>query len=351
MKFRAEEIAIFLNGEIIGDRNVSVSIISNIEEGKPGSLSFLSNPKYEPYLYDSEASIILVNRDFIPKREYSATLIKVEDAYQALASLLQIYSQAKTKAKSGVEQPSFIHDTATVGEEVYFGAFAYAGKNAKIGKRVKIYPQVYIGENVIIGDDTILYSGTKVYDDSQIGSRCIIHSGAVIGSDGFGFAPQKDGSYQKIPQLGAVILEDDVEIGANTTIDCGTISPTIIRKGVKLDNLIQIAHNCEIGAHTVMAALTGLAGSTKVGEYCRIAGQVGMAGHLTVGDHVQIGAQSGVVKNIPSNQILLGSPAMDYKQAIRMYTVLRNLPQLRQELIDLQKEIRKINETILKKTE
>ncbi len=332
MKFRAEEIAIFLNGEIIGDRNVSVSIISNIEEGKPGSLSFLSNPKYEPYLYDSEASIILVNRDFIPKREYSATLIKVEDAYQALASLLQIYSQAKTKAKSGVEQPSFIHDTATVGEEVYFGAFAYAGKNAKIGKRVKIYPQVYIGENVIIGDDTVVYSGAKVYDDSQIGSRCIIHSGAVIGSDGFGFAPQKDGSYQKIPQLGAVILEDDVEIGANTTIDCGTISPTIIRKGVKLDNLIQIAHK-------------------KVGEYCRIAGQVGMAGHLTVGDHVQIGAQSGVVKNVKSNETILGSPAIDVKQAIRMYTVMKNLPQLRQELIDLQKEIRKINETILKKTE
>lgn len=351
MKFRAEEIALFLNGEIMGDRNVSVSMISKIEEGKPGSLSFLSNPKYEPYLYDSEASIILVNRDFIPRHEFSATLIKVEDAYQALASLLQMYLQAKAVAKTGIEQPSYIHETATLGEDVYFGAFAYAGKNVKIGKRVKIYPQVFIGDDVTIGDDTVLYSGAKVYDESQIGARCIIHSGAIIGSDGFGFAPQKDGTYLKIPQVGTVILEDDVEIGANTTIDCGTMGPTIIRQGVKLDNLIQIAHNCEVGDHTVMAAQTGLAGSTKVGKHCRFGGQVGLAGHLTVGDNVQIGAQSGVVKDVKSDETLLASPAIDFKQALRMYTIMRNLPQLRQEVIDLQKEIKKINETILKKTE
>lgn len=351
MKFRAEEIALFLNGEIIGDQNASVSMISKIEEGIPGSLSFLSNLKYESYLYDSEASIILVNRDFMPKRDFKATLIKVEDAYQAFASLLQLYIQTKLESKSGVEQPSYIHETAAMGEGVYFGAFAYAGKNASIGNRVKIYPHVYIGENVTIGDDTVLYSGAKVYNESKIGARCIIHSGAVIGSDGFGFAPQKDGSYQKIPQVGMVILEDDVEIGANTTIDCGTIGPTVVRRGVKLDNLIQIAHNCEVGDHTVIAAQTGLAGSTKVGKYCRFGGQVGLAGHLSVGDNVQIGAQSGVVKDVKPNETILASPALDYKLAVRMYSVMRNLPQLRQEVIDLQKEIKRINETIFKKTE
>lgn len=236
-------------------------------------------------------------------------------------------------------------------KSLYFGAFAYAGKNVKIGKRVKIYPQAFIGENVTVGDDTIIYSGAHIYDDTRIGARCIIHSGAVIGSDGFGFAPQADGSYQKVPQVGTVILEDDVEIGANTTIDCGTMGSTIIRQGVKLDNLIQVAHNCDIGEHTVMAALTGLAGSTRVGRFCRLAGQVGLAGHLSVGDHVTIGAQSGVAKDTASDQVILGSPAMEYRQAIRMYSVLRNLPQLRQEVIDLQKEVKKLREIISKNRE
>ncbi len=348
MKFKAGEIAHYLHGEVIGDQEVTVSTLSKIEEAKAGSLAFLSNPKYEHYLYESEASVILVSKDFTPRSGFKATLIRVEDSYQAFTALLQLVAEARRSEKKGIEQPSFLHETAEAGEELYFGAFAYAGRNVKIGKRVKIYPQVYIGDQVTIGDDTVIYAGARIYQDTKIGERCIIHSGAVVGSDGFGFAPQSDGSYQKIPQLGNVIVEDDVEIGANTTIDCGTMGPTIIRRGVKLDNLIQIAHNCEVGDHTVMAALTGLAGSSRVGRHCRFGGQVGLAGHLTIGDNVQIGAQSGVVKDIPSNQTVLASPAIEYKQAIRMYTVMRNLPQLRQEVIDLRKEIKTLEERISK---
>jgi len=354
MKFKAGEIAHYLHGEVVGDHDVVVSTLSKIEEGKAGSLAFLSNPRYEHFVYETEASVILVNKDFSPRFAYKATLIRVDDAYQAFASLLQLVARTRASMKVGIEQPSYIHESVEKGDELYFGAFSYAGENVKIGKRVKIYPQVFIGENVTIGDDTLIYSGAHIYDDTRIGARCIIHSGVVIGSDGFGFAPQADGSYQKIPQLGIVILEDDVEIGANTTIDCGTMGSTIIRKGVKLDNLIQIAHNCDIGEHTVMAALTGIAGSTKVGRFCRFGGQIGVAGHLSVGDHVQIGAQSGVVKDIPSNHVMLASPAIDYKQAIRMYSVMKNLPQLRQEVIDLEKEVKMLKDTIStisKKTE
>jgi UDP-3-O-[3-hydroxymyristoyl] glucosamine N-acyltransferase len=345
MKFKAEEIALYLKGEVVGDPEVTVSNVSKIEEGKEGTLAFLANPKYENFLYTSDASIVLVNKDFVPREPVKATLIKVNDAYQAFAALLDLYMQARESLKSGVEQPSFIHQSSELGQNCWVAAFAYIGRNVKIGEHVKIYPHVYVGDNVTIGDGTTLYSGVKIYDDTKIGRRCILHSGAVIGSDGFGFAPQKDGSYKKIPQIGNVILEDDVEIGANTTIDCGTMGSTILRKGVKLDNLIMIAHNCEVGDHTVMAALTGLAGTSKVGKNCKFAGQVGLAGHLTIGDNVQIGAQSGVSKNVKSNEIILGSPAFDYKQAIRMYTVLRNLPLLRQEVIDLQKEVRKLKES------
>jgi UDP-3-O-[3-hydroxymyristoyl] glucosamine N-acyltransferase len=344
MKFKAEEIALYLKGEVVGDPEVTVSNVSKIEEGKEGTLAFLANPKYENFLYTSDASIVLVNKDFVPREPVKATLIKVNDAYQAFAALLDLYMQARESLKSGVEQPSFIHQSSELGQNCWVAAFAYIGRNVKVGDHVKIYPHVYVGDNVTIGDGTTLYSGVKIYDDTVIGRRCILHSGAVVGSDGFGFAPQKDGSYKKIPQIGNVILEDDVEIGANTTIDCGTMGSTILRKGVKLDNLIMIAHNCEVGDHTVMAALTGLAGTSKVGKNCKFAGQVGLAGHLTIGDNVQIGAQSGVSKNVRSNEIILGSPAFDYKQAIRMYTVLRNLPQLRQEVIDLQKEVRKLKE-------
>jgi UDP-3-O-[3-hydroxymyristoyl] glucosamine N-acyltransferase len=351
MKFKAEEIARYLQGEIVGNPDVTVSNVCRIEEGKAGNLAFLANPKYENFLYTSEASVILVNEDFFPRHPYTATLIKVKDSYQAFASLLQMVEQMRFSTKKGIEQPSFIHETAVIQDDIYFGAFAYAGENATIGKRVQIYPHAYIGNNVVIGDDTIIYSGAKIYGESKIGARCIIHSGAVIGSDGFGFAPQSDGTFKKIPQLGIVTLEDDVEIGANTTIDCGTMDSTIIRKGVKLDNLIQVGHNCEIGDNTVVAALCGFAGSSKVGKNCKLGGQVGLAGHLTVGDNVQIGAQSGVTKNIKNNEIVLGSPATELKHSIKVYTITRNLPQLRQEVIDIQKEIKSIKNIIVRNQE
>lgn len=344
MKFKAEEIAQYLKGEIVGDHTVTVDNVSKIEEGKAGTLAFLANPKYENYLYTSDASIVLVNRDFTPRQAVKGTMIKVDDAYQAFASLLDLYIKARESLKTGIEHPSFIHETSELGQSCWVAAFAYIGRNVKIGNHVKIYPHVFVGDNVIIDDGTTLYSGVKIYDDTVIGKRCNIHSGAVIGSDGFGFAPQDDNTYKKIPQIGNVIIEDDVEIGANTTIDCGTMGSTIIRKGVKLDNLIMVAHNCEIGENTVMAGHTGMAGTTKIGKNCKFAGQVGLAGHLTIGDNVQIGAQSGISKSVKDNQIILGSPAIEIKQAVRMYTVLRNLPQLRQEVIDLQKEVKKLKE-------
>jgi UDP-3-O-[3-hydroxymyristoyl] glucosamine N-acyltransferase len=339
MDFKVTDIAQFLNGEVVGDKEAKVSSVSKIEEGKPGTLAFLSNLKYENFVYTSNASVILVNKSFVPREKVKATLIRVDDAYQAFASLLELYMQAKSTLKSGIEQPSFIDNSAKIGEDLYLGAFAYIGKNSVVGNGSKIYPQAYIGDNVTVGDNCIIYSGAKIYSDSIIGNRCIIHSGAVIGSDGFGFAPQNDGSYKKIPQIGNTILEDDVEIGANTTIDCGTMDSTIIRKGCKIDNLVQIAHNCEVGEHTVIAGLAGLAGTSKVGKNCKIGGQVGLAGHLTIGDNVSIGAQSGVVKSVKNNQILLGSPAMNIKDTIKAITVYKNLPQLRDEVIQLQKEM------------
>ena len=341
MEFKALYIAEFLHGTIEGDENVSVSNVSKIEDGKPGTLAFLANPKYERYIYETKASIVLVNADFTPEQEVKVTLIRVEDPYQAFASLLDLYEQAKMM-KSGIEQPSFIDGSATVGTDVYFGAFAYLGQNSAIGDNVQIYPQAYVGSNVTIGDNTIIYAGVKIYDGSVIGNNCIIHAGAVIGSDGFGFAPKPDGSYKKILQVGNVIIEDDVEIGANTTIDCSTMGSTIIRKGAKLDNLIQIAHNCEIGENTVMAALVGIAGSTKIGKNCMFGGQVGIAGHLTIGDNVKIGAMAGVSNNIKSDRTVLGAPAMDHDKALKTYVVYRRLPQMRDQLLDLQQEVKKL---------
>ena len=342
MDFKATDIAAFLNGEVVGDGNVKVTNVSKIEEGKPGTLAFLANMKYENFIYSTGASVVLVNNSFIPKEKINTTLIKVNDAYEAFASLLDLYMQAKASVKKGIEQPSFIDETASVGKDIFIGAFSYIGKNSKIGNNSKLFPQVHIGENVTIGDDCILYAGVKIYDDCIIGNGCILQAGAVIGSDGFGFAPQKDGTYKKIPQIGNVILEDNVEVGANSTVDCGTMGSTILRKGCKIDNLVQIAHNCEIGENTVIAALSGLAGTTKIGNNCRIGGQVGFAGHLTVGDNVMIGAQSGVSKSLKSNQILLGSPTLSIKDAIKSITVYKNLPQLRDEVIQLQKEIKTI---------
>jgi len=342
MDFKATDIAAFLNGEVIGNGDIKVTNVSKIEEGKPGTLTFLANLKYESFIYKTEASIVLVNKDFVPKEKINATLIKVDDAYQALASLLELYEKTKISTKIGIEQPSFINDSSTIGEDIYVGAFAYVGKNCKIGKNVKIHPHVHIGDNIIIGDDCIFYSGSKIYDDSVIGNRCIIHSGAVIGADGFGFAPQKDGTLKKIPQIGNAVLEDDVNVGANSTIDCGTMGSTIIRKGVKIDNLVQIGHNCEIGENTVIAGLCGLAGSTKVGKNCKFGGQVGLAGHLTIGDNVLIAAKSGVPKSVKSDEIIFGSPAFNIKDSMKSISIYKNLPKLRQEVIQLQKEIKEI---------
>ena len=342
MEFKAKDIAAFLGGEVVGDGEIKVNGVSKIEDGKTGTLAFLANPKYESYLYDSEASIVLINKDFKLQKEVKATLIKVNDAYRAFASLLDLYLQTKTNLKSGIEQPSFIDPGASIGNDIYIGAFAYISNNVKIGNNVKIYPHVYIGDNVVIGDNTILFAGVRIYDECIIGKSCIIHSGVVIGSDGFGFVPQEDGTYKKIAQIGNVVLEDNVEIGANTTIDCGTMESTIIRKGVKLDNLIQVAHNCEIGENTVIAAQTGLAGTTKIGKNCMIGGQVGFAGHLTIGDNVRIAAQSGIAKNIKDGQDVFGAPAIDIRRAFRINAVIQKLPELWEEILQLRKELKKI---------
>jgi UDP-3-O-[3-hydroxymyristoyl] glucosamine N-acyltransferase len=344
MNFKVTDIAKFLNGEIIGNENISVSNVSKIEEGKPGTLAFLANLKYENFLYSTNASVVLVNKSFVPREKVNTTLIRVEDAYQAFASLLELYMQAKASLKTGIEQPSYIDQTATVGKDIYIGAFAYIGKNSKVGNNTKLYPQVYIGDDVIIGNDCIIYAGAKIYNDTVIGNRCIIHSGVVIGSDGFGFAPLENGTYKKIAQIGNAILEDDVEIGANTTIDCGTMGSSIIRKGAKIDNLVMVAHNCEVGENTVIAGQSGMAGTTKIGKNCKLAGQVGLAGHLSIGDNVSIGAQSGVAKSVKSDQIIFGSPAVNISDAIRIITVYKNLPKLREEVIQLQKEIKILKE-------
>ena len=341
MEFKAQSIADFLGGTIEGDTNATVTDLAKIEEGRPGTLAFLSNPKYNKYLYETEATILIINQDFELEGEVKPTLIRVPDAYKAFASLLELYQQAKGN-KTGIENPSFIDASAKVGNDVYVGAFAYIGKNVRIGNHVKIYPQVYIGDNCIVGDDSILYAGVKIYEDSKIGEACIVHSGAVIGADGFGFAPLEDGTYQKIPQVGNVILEDCVEIGANTTIDCATMGSTIIRKGTKIDDLVMIAHNVEIGENTVMASQTGIAGSTKVGSNCMFGGQVGVAGHITIGDHVNLGAMSGVNNSIKSNRTVLGAPAMDIAQAAKVFAIFRNLPTLREQVIDLGKQIAQI---------
>lgn len=341
MDIKARDIADYLHGTVDGDENISVSNISKIEDGKQGTLAFLANPKYEKFIYETKASIVLVNQDFVPEHPVKCTLIRVPDAYQAFASLLTLYQQTLIP-KTGIEQPSFIDPSATIGEGIYLGAFAYIGSKTKIGCNTRIYPQAYIGCNVVIGENTIIYAGVKIYDDTVIGSNCIIHAGAVIGSDGFGFAPTDDGSYKKIPQVGNVVIEDNVEIGANTTIDRSTIGSTIIRKGAKLDNLIQIGHNAEIGENTVMAALSGIAGSTKIGKSCMLAGQVGIAGHLFIGDHVKIGAMTGVSNNIKANSIVLGIPAMDHERALKTFVVYRRLPELRDQILELKKEIEEL---------
>lgn len=336
MKFTAAQIAGILEGEVVGNPNAEVFKLSKIEEGTEGSLTFLANPKYVNYIYSTNATITIVNSTFEPESELKTTLIKVEDAYQSFSKLLEYYNQVKLM-KSGIEQPSVISENVTYGENLYLGSFCYIGKNVVIGKNVKIYPNSFIGDNVTIGDDCIFFAGVRIYSESVIGNNCVIHSGTIIGSDGFGFAPQEDGTYNKVPQIGNVILEDNVEVGSCTTIDRATLGATIIRKGVKLDNQIQIAHNVEIGENTVIAAQTGVAGSTKIGKSCMIGGQVGIAGHLTIGNNVRVQAQSGIGRNIPDGETLQGSPSFNYSDWNKSYVHFRNLPKIVAELEELKK--------------
>ncbi|MEO1487543.1 MAG: UDP-3-O-(3-hydroxymyristoyl)glucosamine N-acyltransferase, partial [Bacteroidota bacterium] len=308
------------------------------EEGEQGSLTFLANPKYTSFIYSTKASITIVNKDFVPEQQLSTTLIKVEDAYKSFSKLLEYYNQVKSN-KVGVEQPSFISETASYGEGFYLGAFSYLSDNVKIGNNVKIYPNVYIGENVTIADNVVVFAGAKIYSDSIIGNECVIHSGVIIGADGFGFTPNENGEYSKVPQTGNVILEDHVDVGAGTTIDRATLGSTILRRGVKLDNQIQIAHNVEIGEHTAIAAQTGIAGSTKIGKHCLIGGQVGIVGHITIGDRVRIQAQSGIGRNVKSDEVLQGSPALNYGDYNKSYVHFKNLPKLASTINNIEKKL------------
>ncbi len=345
MKFTAKQIAEVLNGEIVGDSTVVVDKLSKIEEGTQGSLTFLSNPKYTNYLYTTNASIVIIGKDFEPEKAVFSTLIKVEDAYQSFAKLLDFYNQVKNN-KIGIEEPSFINPTAKIGKNPYIGAFVYIDKNVVLGDNVKVYPNVFIGENVIVKDNTTIFSGTKIYSETVIGSNCTIHSNAVIGSDGFGFAPSEDGSFQKIPQIGNVIIENFVDIGAGTSIDRATLGSTIIRKGVKLDNLIQIAHNVEIGENTVIAALTAIAGSVKIGKNCMIGGQVGIVGHITIGNNVKIQAQSGVIHGLKDYDIVQGSPAIGYNNYFKSYVHFKNLPIIASSIKNIEKELQVLKEKL-----
>lgn len=327
MKFTASQIAGILEGDVDGNPDVEVSKLAKIEEGTKGSLTFLANPKYTQYIYTTNASITIVDKDFNPENELSTTLIRVDDAYKAFSKLLEYYNQVKMN-KTGIEQPVYISESAKYGENLYLGAFSYVGENVSIGNNSKIYPNVYIGDNVTIGDNVIVFAGSKIYSDTLIGNNCTIHSGAIVGADGFGFTPNDEGEYVKVPQTGNVIIEDNVDIGAGTTIDRATLGSTIIKKGVKLDNQIQIAHNVEIGENTVIAAQSGVAGSTKIGKNCMIGGQVGIVGHLIIGNNVRIQAQSGIGRNVKDNETLQGSPALNYGDYNKSYVYFKNLPKL-----------------------
>lgn len=337
MNFTVQQIAELLNGTIQGNPNATLNTLSKIEEGKEGSLSFLSNDKYIPYLYSTLATAVIVNQDFNIEKDVVTNLILVEDAYSAFTRLLEFYNSYKN-SKIGIEQPSFIHESVKQLDGLYLGAFAYVGDQTVLGTDVKIYPQAFIGDSVIIGNNVTIHAGVKIYSDTVIGNNVIIHAGAVLGADGFGFAPQDDGTFKKVPQTGNVIIEDDVEIGALTTIDRATLGSTVIRKGVKLDNHIQIAHNVEVDNNTVIAAQTGIAGSTKIGKNCRIGGQVGFAGHLVIGDHVGIQAQSGIGRNIKEGSNIQGSPAFNYSDWNKSYVHFKNLGKIEQRISDLEKK-------------
>ena len=343
MQFTAEMIAGLLNGTVVGDKNATVSTVSSIDGGKSGSLAYLTNPKYEQFVYTTEASIVLVDNSFEPKEEVKTTLIKVENVGQCVLSLLEMYNATRPR-KTGISKLASISEEATLGSDCYVGDFCVIERGAKIGDNVQLYPQCYVGDNVTIGEGTKIYPGVKIYEGCIIGKNCILHSGVVIGADGFGFAPREDGSFAKIPQLGNVIIEDNVELGANTCIDRAKTDSTIIRNGVKLDNLIQIGHNVEIGANTVMSAQVGIAGTSKVGSNCFVAGQVGIADHVTVGNAVKIGSKSGIDKNVPDGEIRFGYPALPGIQYHRSFAVFRQLPDLSQKVRELEKRIAKIEE-------
>lgn len=343
MKFTAAQIAMMINGKVEGNADVAVSSFGKIEEAKKGQLTFLANPKYEEFLYSTAASIIIINeiQDF--KQKIEATLIKVPDAYSAFATLLEKYQQIQSQQLKGIQQPAYLSESAKIGENVYIGAFAYVGDNAVVDDGTKIFPNVYLGNNVSVGKNTIIHPGVIVYHDCMIGSNVIIHAGSVIGSDGFGFAPQPDGSFKKIPQIGNVIIEDHVEIGANTAIDRATIGSTLIKSGAKLDNLLQIAHNVEVGNNTAIAALTGVSGSTKIGNNVIIGGQAGLAGHIQIADGTKINGKSGVSKSIKTpNTSVTGTPAIDYVTSMRSQAVARNLPTLEKRVKDLEKKLKDI---------
>ena len=345
MEFTAATIAGFLKGKIEGNPDIVVNSVAKIEEGHPGALSFLANPKYEHYIYTTKSSIVLVNKNFVPASKIEATLIRVDNAYEAFASLLRLVDQARPR-KKGIHPTAVIEPTAEIGADVYIGPYSYVGENCVIGNNCSLYPQIYIGDNTRIGKNCTLYSGVKIYHDCILGEGCIIHAGTVIGSDGFGFAPQSETEFMKIPQLGNVILEDHVEVGANVAIDRATMGSTIIRKGVKLDNLIQIGHNVEVGENSVMAGQTGIAGSSKIGKNCMFGGQVGISGHLKIADGTKIGAQSGVPGDVEGeNLVLLGTPAINHRDFFRSSVIFRKLPELVTRINTLEKDV----ETLKKK--
>lgn len=342
MEFTINQIAAMLGGQVKGEGNIKINMLAKIQDAKKGQIAFLSNPKYENYIYTTQASAVIVSSSFIPKKELEPTLIVVEDPYSSFTVLLEEYHKFLSFQKTGIEEPCFIGNNSTVGEGIYRGAFSYIGNNVKIGKNVKIYPHVFVGDNVVVGDNCIIHPGVKLYQDTYVGNNCVIHAGTVIGSDGFGFAPQADGTYKTIPQLGNVIIEDNVTIGGNTVIDCATMhgDATIIRKGVKLDNLIQIAHNVEVGKNTVIAAQTGISGSTKIGENNIIGGQVGIAGHLVIANNTSIGAQSGISKSIKEEgERVFGTPTFNISDYFKSYAVFKRLPDLHTRLRDLEKKL------------
>lgn len=339
MKFTAQQIASMINGQVEGNPAVEVNKIAKIEQGQPGSITFLGNPKYTHYIYETQASIIIVSKDFVPEQQLSSTLIRVESPYEAFAKMLEAYNQL-VQDKKGISEKAFIAQSASIGKDSYVGEFSSIGENVIIGDNVKIYPGCIIGDNSSIGNNTVLYSGVKLYIGTAIGAYCTLHAGVVLGSDGFGFFPQTDNQYQKVAQIGNVVIEDHVEIGANTTIDRATLGSTVIKKGVKLDNLIQIAHNVEIGENTVIAAQTGIAGSTKIGMNCMIGGQVGITGHLVIGNDVKIAAQSGISTNIPDGSILMGSPAFDISSYRKAYVHFRNLNKIADRISNIEKELK-----------